>query len=95
SVNPATGGLGAELAHRVQEGIGSAYGAAADLGASAPTVLRAAQDALVDGWRLSMWVGVGIAISALVYLAVRGPRPSDLAAEDALDLSEGLVPEPV
>jgi EmrB/QacA subfamily drug resistance transporter len=94
SISDATTGLSPQLAHRVEEGIGSAFGAATDLGADAPAVLNAARDALVDGWRLSMWVGVGIAAIAFVFLLARGPRPADEVAEDALDLSEvvaGLV----
>ena len=53
--------LSPELAHRVEEGIGSAFAAAGDLGDAAPSVLDAARDALVDGWRLSMWFGVALA----------------------------------
>mgnify|MGYP000135213228 CR=1 FL=1 len=85
SITSATEGLPADLAHRVEEGIGGAFSAAADLGADAPAVIAAAQDALVDGWQVSMWVGAALASCVLVYLVVRGPRPSDLAAEDALD----------
>ena len=73
SVTDATTDLSPELAHRVEEGIGSAFAAAGELGASAPTVLDAARDALVDGWRLSMWFGVALAGAAFVYLLVRGP----------------------
>ena len=93
TVSDATGDLSPQLAHRVEDGIGSAFRAAGDLGASAPAVLDAARDALVDGWRLAMWFGVVIAGVAFVYLLVRGPRPADLAAEDAL--SEDLALEPV
>lgn len=85
SISSATGGLSPDLAHRVEEGIGSAYAAAGELGADAPAVLLAARDALVDGWQLAMWSGVGLALVALVYLAVRGPRPSDHDVEDLLD----------
>ena len=94
SVEKSTADLAPELAHRVEEGIGSAFAAAGDLGADAPTILDAARDALVDGWRLSMWCGVAIAGVAFVYLLVRGPRPSDLAAEDLLDEELGTF-EPV
>jgi len=94
SVSDATTELSPELAHRVEEGIGSAFAATGDLGASAPTVLQAARDALVDGWRLSMWFGVALAAAAFVFLLVRGPRPADEAAEDVLD-AELLGLEPV
>ena len=85
SVSDATTELAPELAHRVEEGIGSAFAATGDLGASAPTVLDAARSALVDGWQLSMWFGVVLAGAAFVYLLVRGPRPADEVAEDVLD----------
>jgi EmrB/QacA subfamily drug resistance transporter len=85
SVTDATTSLAPELARQVEEGIGAAFAAAPALGPDAPAVLAAAKDALVDGWQLSMWFGVAVAAVALAYLVVRGPRPSDLAAEDALD----------
>ena len=85
SVADTTTQLSPDLAHRVEEGIGSAFAAAGDLGGAAPTVLTAAREALVDGWRLSMWVGVAMAAAAFVYLVARGPRPSETRVEDALD----------
>jgi EmrB/QacA subfamily drug resistance transporter len=93
SVSDATASLPPELASQVEEGIGAAYAAAPALGSDGPAVLEAARSALVDGWQVSMWFGVGVAVAALGYLVVRGPRPSDLEAEDALDadLAEGLV----
>jgi EmrB/QacA subfamily drug resistance transporter len=94
SMSGATTQLSPELAHRVEEGIGSAFAAAGDLGPSAPSVLDAARDALVDGWRLSMWFGVVLAGAALVYLVARGPRPADSIAEDVLD-DEYVGLEPV
>jgi hypothetical protein len=74
----------AGVAHRVEEGIGSAYAAAPELGSSAPSVLDSAREALVDGWRLSMWVGVGLAAVTFVYLAVWGPRRGEA----------GVIPDP-
>lgn len=77
TVSEATTTLSPELAHRVEEGIGSAFGAANELGADAPGVLSAARAALVDGWRLSMWFGVALAAATIAYLLVRGPKPGD------------------
>src|SRR5215207_1449641 len=88
SVSDATTNLSPGLASRVEEGIGSAFGAAGDLGADAPRVLDAARDALVDGWRLSMWFGVALAAGAFLFLVFRGPRPAVQAQEDVLDLTE-------
>jgi MFS family permease len=85
SMSEATGALAPELAHQVEEGIGAAFAAAPALGPDAPAVLEAAKAALVDGWQLSMWFGAGISAVALVYVLLRGPRRSDLVAEDALD----------
>lgn len=85
SVSDATAGLSPELAHQVKEGIGAAFAAASSLGADAPAVIEAAKLALVDGWQVAMWFGVGLAAATLVYLLVLGPREADLAAEDALD----------
>jgi len=86
-VSDATTNLSPGLAARVEEGIGSAFGAAGDLGADAPRVLDAARDALVDGWRLSMWFGVALAAGAFLFLVFRGPRPAVEAQEDVLDLT--------
>lgn len=87
SVSGATEELSPELAHRVEEGIGSAYAASGDLGSSAPSVLSAARDALVDGWRLSMWFGVALAVCAGAFVLVRGPRTSAASANDRVDES--------
>lgn len=85
SVSGATENLPPELAHQVEEGIGAAFAAAPALGPDAPRIIEAAQAALVDGWQVAMWFGVGLAAALLLFLVVRGPRASDLAAEDALD----------
>ena len=45
----------------------------ASSGRRAPQVLDAARHALVDGWQLSMWVGVAMAAAVFLFLAVRGP----------------------
>jgi len=73
SVSSATGGLTPALAQRVEAGIGSAFAASGDLGTQAPQVLDAARHALVDGWQLSMWVGVAMAAGVFLFLLVRGP----------------------
>lgn len=74
SVSSVTATLAPDVAHQVEDGIGSAFAAAPQLGDAAPGVLNAAREALVDGWRLSMWFGVALAAVAFVYLVVRGPR---------------------
>ena len=98
SVSSSTRDLSPELAHRVEAGIGSAYAASGELGAQAPQVLDAARHALVDGWQLSMWVGVVMAAAVFVFLAVRGGparRSSDqvLPTVDPLTIHEVAIDE--
>jgi len=94
SVSSSTGSLSPELAHRVEDGIGSAYASSGELGAQAPQVLDAARHALVDGWQLSMWVGVAMAAAVFVYLVVGGP--SGRRAEPAMPVIDVTpVDEPV
>jgi EmrB/QacA subfamily drug resistance transporter len=78
SVSSITAGLAPDVAAEVEDGIGSAFAAAPRLGESAPSVIAAAREALVDGWRLSMWFGVALAAVAFAFIFVRGPRRVEL-----------------
>lgn len=89
SVASATGNLTPELAHQVEDGIGSAYAAAGELGDQGAVVLQAAREALVDGWRLSMWVGVALAAATLAMIVWRAPRRSEESL--VLDLDTELA----
>ncbi len=84
AVTPATRDLSPELADRVQEGIGGAFAARAELGADAPAVLDAAREALVSGWRFAMWFGVALAAVALIHAIWRAPRTNESELEDSL-----------
>lgn len=92
AIGPALDGIPAELAEPASEGIGAAFGVAAQAGTHGPMIIDAAQHAFVDGWVQSMWLGVGMAAVALVYLIVRGPAraaavevvPSQLELADSL-----------
>ncbi len=96
SVSSATAELSPELAHQVEDGIGSAFAAAPKLGADAPAVLEAARHALVDGWKLSMWFGVGLAAIGFVYLLLRMPRENESAVDvDSVDVVDDLEPAAV
>jgi MFS family permease len=76
-----------DLARAAAEGIGSAFGAAANAGDSAPIIIDAAKQAFIDGWVGSMWLGVGMAAVALVFLIVRGPRAHEtVVIEDGREL---------
>ncbi|MET0147491.1 MAG: MFS transporter [Ilumatobacteraceae bacterium] len=80
AIEPMLAGVPVELAEPASEGIGAAFAVAANAGDQAPTIIDAAQHAFVDGWVNSMWLGVGMAAVALVYLLVRGPIRSTQAA---------------
>lgn len=75
AIEPRLAGLPDELAGPASEGIGTALAVAAGAGDAAPQIVDAAQHAFVEGWVQSMWLGVGLAAVAAVYLVVRGPRP--------------------
>lgn len=83
----------------VREGIGGAIavaGAPATPPRTGEAILTTARDAFVDGWQLSLWVGVAIAVSALVFVIVRGPdaREGRAPATDGerLGVDDGPVP---
>jgi dipeptide/tripeptide permease len=77
AIAPKLAGLPAELAEPASDGIGSAFAVAANAGEQGPLIIDAAKHAFVDGWVQSMWLGVGMAAVALLYLLVRGPaRPT-------------------
>jgi EmrB/QacA subfamily drug resistance transporter len=95
SVSPATEGLSPELAAQVEDGIGSALAAGPKLGADGPAILDAAREALVEGWKHSMWFGVGLAAVGLVFLIVRMPRGDDgvdSGSDVAVDATDQLEP---
>ena len=98
SVSSATEGLSPELAHQVEDGIGSALAAGPKLGADGPAILDAAREALVEGWKHAMWFGVGLAAVGLVFLIVRGPRDNETRPStstaidvDSVDAADDLV----
>jgi EmrB/QacA subfamily drug resistance transporter len=66
--------LPVQLRGPVEDGIGTALAVAPQLGEQGNSVVAAAREAFVEGWRTSMWIGVGLAAVAVVLLAVRGPH---------------------
>ncbi len=65
--------LPAALRQPVEDGIGTALAVSPQLGDDATTVVNAAREAFVDGWRTSLWFGVVLAAIGFAYVAVRGP----------------------
>ncbi|MDP1794687.1 MAG: MFS transporter [Acidimicrobiales bacterium] len=85
SIEPMLAGLPPELAEPAGEGIGAAFGVAARAGDQGPMIINAAKHAFVDGWVQSMWLGVGMAAVALVFLLVRGPARTTVARDEMRD----------
>lgn len=83
AIDPALVGVPAELAAQAREGIGAAFAVAAHAGDQGPVILDAAKHAFVQGWVQSMWLGVGMAAVAFVYLVVRGPGRAVVAVPEA------------
>lgn len=66
--------LGAILSAGYRDAIGARWGAAREgiagavAGTHSPELIRAAQDAFVEGWQRAMWAGVGVMAALLLYL---------------------------
>ena len=61
-------------------GIGAAFAVAAQAGDQGLVIIEAAKFAFVEGWEQSMWLGVGMAAVAFVYLGVRDPGRTNAPA---------------
>jgi EmrB/QacA subfamily drug resistance transporter len=89
AIGPALEGLPRELVEPASEGIGSAFGVAAQAGDRGPEIIDAAKHAFVDGWVQSMWVGVGMVGIAFGYLLLRGPRR--IATSASVEFSDAVL----
>ncbi|MEZ5244939.1 MAG: MFS transporter [Acidimicrobiales bacterium] len=69
-----------ELATRVQEGIGGALAAAAQLGPDGDELAQAAQQAFVDGFKPALLAAAAIAVTAAIYTAAPRRRRDDARA---------------
>lgn len=76
-----------EIAHVASEGIGAAFGAAANAGAQGPELIHVAQEAFVAGWVHSMWIGVAITAVVFVYVLFRGPKSNASTTDDPDEIS--------
>lgn len=91
SITPRLEDFPPEVAEVAREGIGGAFSVAAQAGPQAPQLIRMAQEAFVDGWVNSMWVGVAIAALVFVYVLVRGPRTAVPAPAETSDDGAGFA----
>ncbi|WP_432993697.1 MFS transporter [Dactylosporangium sp. CA-233914] len=74
AIGPRLEGIPADAAAAAREGVSNALAVADTRGAQAATLVTAAKESFVDGWRQGMWVGVGVMAVLLVFVLVRGPR---------------------
>ena len=85
-------GVPPDAAGPAREGIATALESAGLAGPRAGDVVRAAQEAFVDGWQRSMWAGAATAALLLVYLALRGPRDRTAREQNASPATEAAGP---
>ena len=62
-------------ADAARQGVANALAAADGAGPGAGELVRAAQEAFVEGWQSAMWAGAAVLAALFVYVLVRGPRP--------------------
>ncbi len=101
-VSDLEGTLPAAAYEPIREGIGGALavaGAPTTSAEAAATILSTAREAFIDGWAVSMWVGVAMGAAALLFVIFRGPRDDvdeyreavvDVSTSDAIDEPNGV-----
>lgn len=67
----------ADIATTAREGIANAIAVAPNAGSKSSMLIKAAQEAFVEGWQQAMWVGVGVMAALFLYIVVRGPKISN------------------
>ncbi|WP_205471643.1 MFS transporter [Nocardioides sp. SYSU D00038] len=75
SIDARLEGVPAGVADTAREGVANAV-AAAGAHPQAQALVRAAQEAFVEGWQHAMWAGAAVMGLLLVYVVARGPRPA-------------------
>lgn len=71
----------AATAEAARRGIANAFAAAEGAATHSQSLVRAAQEAFVVGWRQAMWVGVAVMAVLFVYVLTRGPEAAVNAEE--------------
>jgi EmrB/QacA subfamily drug resistance transporter len=70
-------GVPAGATDAAREGVANALAAAGGAGPRAQELVRAAQEAFVDGWQQAMWAGVVVMAALLVHVLVGGLRSQE------------------
>ncbi|MDN5894116.1 MAG: MFS transporter [Nocardioides sp.] len=90
-------GVPAELANAASEGVANANAVSQNAGSYADQITAAADESFIIGWQQAMWVGVIVMAALILFIAIRGPRATDVAApadDPAQDSADGPVQEP-
>jgi EmrB/QacA subfamily drug resistance transporter len=85
-------GVPADAADAARQGVANAIGAADEAGAQAQALVRAAQEAFVEGWQNAMWAGVAVMGALFLYVLVRGPQRPVRTPDGGPELVETTVP---
>ncbi len=88
SITPNLGQFPDEISHAAREGIGAAFAVAPQAGDQTPTLIATAQQAFVEAWTHTMWIGVAITAVVFVYVLLRGPKVIDPAIEPGADTTD-------
>ncbi|WP_432872764.1 MFS transporter [Microbispora rosea] len=91
AIDDRLGGIPRGTADTAREGIANAVEVAPSTGSHAQDLLHAARQSFVDGWQQAMWAGAAVMGVLLVYVALRGPKGSDLAIADEAETTETVA----
>lgn len=81
SIDARLDGVPTDLADTAREGVANAVAASSGAGSQAQALVRAAQEAFVDGWQHAMWSGAAVMAVLVIYILARGPQPAALDAD--------------
>ncbi|MEU6742706.1 MFS transporter [Streptosporangium sandarakinum] len=91
AIDDKLGGIPRGVADTAREGIANAVEVAPSAGSHAQDLIHTAQQSFVDGWQQAMWAGVAVMGVLLAYVALRGPKSSNLAIADEAETAETVA----
>ena len=74
SIDSRLDGVPTDVADTARAGLANAVAASDGHGAGSDGLVRAAEQAFIDGWQQAMWVGAAVMAALFVYVVVRGPH---------------------